>query len=73
MKIPDVLALTLPEALARLADCGWRLGRVVETKPPWAGSPGGESRVLRQQAKSDGTLDLLVAAPRFVRGGVREK
>ena len=72
-KVPDLLALTLSEAQTRLGENGWRVGRVTETKPPWGGSPQGEPRVLRQEVGPDMTVDLLVAAPGFRRGGSREK
>lgn len=73
MSVPDVLALTLAEAQARLGENGWRVGRVTETRPPWSGTPQGEFRVLRQQVGPERTVDLLVAAPEFLRGGSREK
>lgn len=73
MKVPNVLALTLPEARVRLEECGWRVGRVIETKPPWVGWPQGDPRVLRQQTGPGGMMDLLVAAPGFLRSGAREK
>ena len=70
--VPDVLALALPEAVARLEAGGWRIGKVMATNPPWSGEPRGVPRVLRQQVGPDGAVDLLVAAPGFARSGARE-
>jgi len=54
---------TLDDADAALAAAGWKLGEVIETRPPRRGLLD-PRRVVRQRAGSDGEVALVVAGER---------
>jgi hypothetical protein len=58
----SLVALALPEAMARIDAAGETLGGVVVTGPPGAGRGQGVPRVVRERRRPDG-IELTVAFP----------
>jgi hypothetical protein len=56
----------LTEALARLRASGAADVRIIRTRPPWAGRPTGDERVVRQRFGEVG-VELVVAAEGYLR------
>ena len=58
----SLVALALPEAMARIDAAGKVLAGVVVTGPPGAGRGEGVPRVIRERRRPDG-IELTVAFP----------
>ena len=60
---PDVVGYTLDEACQVIAAAGWRVGEVIETRPPRR-TLADPRRVLRQRVGADGSVVLVVCGER---------
>jgi hypothetical protein len=67
----SLVALALPEAMARIDAAGEALAGVVVTGPPGAGRGEGVPRVIRERRRPDG-IELTVAFPVPPRAGGEE-
>lgn len=65
---PNVVAYTLENARDAVAAAGWKVGTVIETRPPRR-TLEDPRRVVRQRVAADGSVELVVCGERA--GGVR--
>ncbi len=60
---PDVVGYTLDDARQAVTAAGWRVGEVIETRPPRR-VLGDPRRVVRQRVSPDGSVALVVTGER---------
>ena len=60
---PDVVGYTLDDACQAVAAAGWKVGEVIETRPPRR-TLADPRRVLRQRVGVDGSVVLVVCGER---------
>ncbi len=70
-RVPDVLALTVDEAVEALEQAGWIVAEVKAAAPPEAARPEREKgRVARVRVVGDRAVELVyVATPELQNGG----
>ena len=60
---PDVVGYPLEDARQALVDAGWTVGEVIEARPPRR-TLLDPQRVVRQRAKADGSVELVICGER---------
>ena len=60
---PDVVGYTLDDACQTIAAAGWRVGEVIDTRPPRR-TLVDPRRVVRQRVGADGSVVLVVCGER---------
>lgn len=62
---PDVTAREVTTALKALAEEGWQVAEILETRPPFAGPGKGVARVARLRVVEDGAVQLVLVYPEY--------
>lgn len=62
-RLPDVVGYALDDAQQTLAAAGWRLGEIVETRPPRR-TLQDPRRVVRERVDGQGLVELVVCGER---------
>jgi len=62
-RLPDVIGYALDDARQVITAAGWRLGEIIETRPPRR-TLQDPRRVVRERVDSQGLLTLVVCGER---------
>ena len=62
---PDVTAREVNTALKTLAEEGWKVADILETRPPFAGPGKGAARVARLRVVDGGAVQLVLVYPEY--------